>query len=302
MILFAVLLQTVIFQFYSQAVKRLREKGVSSLQILAYQRHAIYPSTVALVYFWNWDSFHYLLAHPHTVLVFLGFLISASIFGYMYFVSRHMTHSLTFVSAFLNAVGLPLLLVGGVLINHDTPTVYGIIGIILLVVATFLKPAKHDKEQTKGQFLYTVPVIIFISLCYLILQAIKDPLYRAFLMGTPNVWFGVTLYMVCLLLIINIFFLFKKLPAEQKLIEHTGQIEWNIIAIPTLWFLGSLPEGYSFANLPVYTLVAISMIGFLMSFTSDLYHHRIKLNAQTTLFALLVISGVVLNVIGKFVG
>lgn len=300
MVLLLILLQAIIFQFFGQIAKYLQEKGVSGLGVLYYSRYVIYPSAFALFYFWDQESVAYLFSQWHILGVFIGFLISSSLFQYLYFVSRHMVRSLSFVSAVLNAIGLPLLLFAGVLINHDIPTIYEIIGIIALAVAVFLKPSSEKKYDQISQFRYAIPVIIGISVFYLILQVIKDPLYREFMLHMPDIWFSVSLYLFCSALILNILFFFKKVSEGDVLIGQSPSLKKFAYAIPALLFIGSFPEAYSFANAPVYTIVAISMINFMMSLISDVYNKRVRFNSQTVVFALLVMSGVGLNIFGRF--
>lgn len=298
MIIFFLFTQAFIFQVYSQIAKSLQEKGLTGLSVLYYSKFTIYPSVIFLLLFWDKHSFQYLISNKHILLVFIGFLISSSIFQYVYFVSRHMVKALSFVSVVLNAVGLPAIVITSYLINKDIPSIYEIFGILFLILALTLKPS-NGKTKNVSQLRYSVITIIAISIIYLVLQTIKDPLYREFMMNTPNTLFAVALYLTCSAIIINIFFLFKKKQNEIKLIDVDNKTRIYIYLIPTLLFIGSIPEAYSFANVPAFTVVAVSMVNMIMSLISDLKNKRIIFNLRTSLFIVFVLAGVSLNVFGR---
>lgn len=298
MIIFFLFTQAFIFQVYSQIAKSLQEKGLTGLSVLYYSKFTIYPSLVLLMFFWDKNSFQYLMSNKHILLVFIGFLISSSIFQYIYFVSRHMVKALSFVSVVLNAVGLPAIVITSFLINKDIPSVYEIFGILFLILALILKPS-NGKTKNVSQLRYSVITIVAISVVYLVLQTIKDPLYREFMMNIPNTIFAVALYLTCSSIIINIFFLFKKKPSEIKIIDGDNKTRFYAYLIPTLLFIGSIPEAYSFANVPAFTVVAVSMVNMIMSLTSDLKNKRIIFSTRTAIFIVFVLVGISLNIFGR---
>ena len=297
MIIAATFLQAIIFQVYSQIAKRLREKGLSGLHVLYYQRLALYPSLVALVFFWNQGDVQYMINHWNVLAMFVGFILCQTLFQYIYFVSRHMARSLTFVDTILDAVALPLSLIGGFLINNNIPSAYQIIAIILLIFAVFIKPSSYDKEAGQRQSLYALSALMGIIISYMVLQFVKDPLYRQFLTNIPHLWFGVALFLVCATLLTNIFFLIRPLADADKA-KRVG-VQKLAYAIPTLWFIASLPEGYSFARLPVYTIVAIGTVTLLMSLASDLYNNRVRFDIRTAVFSTLALSGIIITVLAR---
>ncbi len=299
MILSFILLQAIIFQFYGQTAKYLQEKGLSGLGVLYYSRYVIYPATTLLLFTWSQESFGYLLSHHHILYTFIGFVTLNSLFQYVYFVSRNMTRSLSFVGAVLNAIGLPLVVVASVFINHDIPSIYEVLGIALLIMAVFLKPSSSKKSVHVPQLNYSILIIIGISLVYLCLQSFKDPLYREFMMNMPDMWFAVALYLFCSSFIINTFFLFKKMSKVDMIKEGGAKMKLLAYGIPILLFLGSLPEAYSFANAPVYTIIAVGMVNFVITLFFDIYFRRVLWNFQTFLFSILVIGGVMLNILGS---
>ena len=98
---------------------------------------------------------------------------------------------------------------------------------------------------------------------------------------------------------INIFFIFKKKPSEIKLVDRDNKTRLYTYLIPTLLFIGSIPEAYSFANVPAFTVVAVSMVNMIMSLTSDIKNKRLIFNLRTALFIVFVLVGVSLNVFGR---
>lgn len=294
MIIFAAFLQAFIFQFLSQTAKRLKEKGVSNMEILYYQRYALWPALLALFFLWDKESADYLWRNHDILFSFVGFVVSLCVFEYVYYSSFHITKSLALVSVLKNAIGLPLLMVTSFLIAGDVPTALEIFSVGLLIFALFLQPKRSDGE--KSSLLYPLIVVAGILFAFILLQITKDPLYRNFMKHIPDIWFGLALYLSSAAFLLNVFFWFKK-PAFSKRSqrEHRDLLPF-LIAVPILWLAGSIPEGFVFSRLPVYSMIALGSITFLMSIVSDLYHKRIIFDLKTASFITLVCSSILLNI------
>jgi hypothetical protein len=63
-------------------------------------------------------------------------------------------------------------------------------------------------------------------------------------------------------------------------------------SIPVLWFIASIPEGYSIKGIPIFTMLAISSAAFFIDVISDLRNKRIAWNHRTLAFIFLVIAGI----------
>jgi len=295
MIIFAAFLQALIFQLFGQTAKRLGEKGVSVLEVMSYQRYALYPAVLLLLCFWDQTSVNYLLENRNVLFSFVGFIVLLCLFQYVYFSSLHITRSLALVSVIKNSISLPLLMVVGFFINGDVPMTLEYFSIIFLIGALFLQPKRRDGE--KSSLLHPLHVVVGIVLIFVLLQILKDPLYRYFMQHIPNIWFGLLLYLSSFTLLLNIFFWIKKPTFKSRSFSEHKSLLPLLIAIPILWLIGSVPEGYSFSKIPVYSMIALGSITFLMSIGSDIYNKRIVLNTQAILFIAFVCSSILLNVV-----
>jgi len=295
MIIFSAFLQALVFQLFSQTAKRLGEKGVSVLEVMSYQRYALYPAVLLLIVFWDQASVNYLLEN-HTVLFsFVGFIVLLCLFQYVYFSSLHITRSLALVSVIKNSISLPLLMVVGFFINGDVPMTLEYLSIGFLIVALFLQPKRSDGETSS--LLHPLRIVIATVLVFVLLQILKDPLYRYFMQHIPNIWFGLLLYLSSFTLLLNVFFWIKKPTFKTRPFSEHKKLLPFLIAIPILWLIGSVPEGYSFSKLPVYSMIALGSITFLMSIGSDIYNKRIVLNMKAILFITFVCCSILLNVV-----
>jgi hypothetical protein len=68
------------------------------------------------------------------------------------------------------------------------------------------------------------------------------------------------------------------------------------ISLPLIFFAGAVMEFYAQAKLPIYILISIGAITFVMDICSDLWRRRIRFNLQTATFTILVFIGVGLAV------
>jgi hypothetical protein len=291
-----VLAQTIIFQLYAQSGKRLRENGISELAILSFQRYALYPALVMLILSYDRESVVYLIEHPFAIIKFMIFLLASGIFMWVYFASLHVARSLSFVKALRNAIGLPILMISGYYINGDIPTVGNAIAILLLVIALFIGVENANSRENISEKPYSLKWAILIMLAFIVLQNIKDPLYRDFVTHIPSLLFWVALSMTVLMAGMNLFFSWKK--PDTKKPANISRVHYLIssMSIPVLYFLGTIPEAFSFKSFPVYVMISLMAISFLMSLISDFLNHRICFTSRTVIFIFLILSSISINV------
>ena len=87
----------------------------------------------------------------------------------------------------------------------------------------------------------------------------------------------------------------KKIP-KQDIVIWTKH-KYLAISVPIIWFIASIPEWYSLSSVPIYTMVAIASITFIIDVLSDIKNNRIKLCKRTISFIILVLASIVLSVV-----
>jgi hypothetical protein len=238
-----------------------------------------------------------LYSHPASFWWIVGIAFFWGIGQFMGYLVLNSASSLSFVYSISSFLEIPVYLAIGILINYDFPNFYILISLALLVAALVLKPSQ-DKTNKRNLLKYSILITIGISLSSIIGHAFDGAFYKNILyIFEPNtILFGISIYILTTSLTLNIIYLlpfFKKPSIEEKLIikKHF----WIEFFIPIIWFIASLPEGYSFANLPLFTLTALNSFSFLIKIISDLKNKRISFNLRTLVFIVTVILSIVFS-------
>ena len=205
--------------------------------------------------------------------------------------------SLSFVYIMGAFLGIPVSLAMGILVNHDYPNLSILIALGLLIVALIIKPTQHI-ENKRNLLKYSVMVVVALVLASTIGHAFDGAFYKnvLYLLNPATMWFGISIYILVTSLTLNIIYLlpaFKKPSSEEKTIIR--KYFWVAYLIPLIWFIASLPEGYGFAHLPLFTLSALGAFSFLIKMISDLKNKRLAWNMHTAIFTLVVISSIVFS-------
>jgi hypothetical protein len=285
------LLQAQLFFIYDLVAKKLREQGCTTTQLVFVQGKA-WPLATALFLlclFFDHQGLTELMAFR--TLTTLGFfvLLSAT-FQYLYFRCQRMAHSLTVISVLRNAISFPLLLLTGFLINGDRPTSTSFLAVGLLIVAAFLRPSRGT--QSKDQILDKPFTIIGLCLAFVAFVTIKDPIYRAYLLllhAHPAV--AISAYMALSCGWWRVSTLKTSLPEAFQ--NPTSSIKL-LYLLPALWICATIPEALAFRALPVFNMVAVGSITWILTLFSDIYYKRLGLNFSTLVFSTLVLTSVIL--------
>ncbi len=264
------------------------------MTIMYYERYAIIPATVLFFFTFRSEYIHFIFSTPIILFAFSFHLIFWVVQEYIGFFTIGSVSNLSFLNAFSSMVYLPVYLLIGIVINNDSPNIFILIALTLLGIAIFIKPSHHEENKRKI-FEHGIIFIIFITLFRTILDAINCSLNRLVLQNLDTVLFVVALYAFLSLLPANIYFLLKKIPEKEKNIANKNK--YLVYSVPVLWFLASIPEGYGFLHVPIYTMISIGSITFLIDIFSDLRNKRIKINNQTIIFITLVLVSMIFSVV-----
>lgn len=192
---------------------------------------------------------------------------------------------------------LPLLLVFGATFNNDTPSMLSVIAIFVLSFALILQPTQHEQNKRTR---YALPFVVLAGL--VIVQTVFETLHFGFMRAAlqeidPAVFLGIFSVLTLSLCVLwtNLYVRYSKNKQQMTLPKNKVNTLF-MVAIPVLWFVASIAEMYAQAALPIYTLVAIGTLTFLMGVMADLLQRRIRFNLQTGCFIGLVILGIGLTV------
>ena len=280
--------------FKAQALtdRYLQEAGVSPMGTFALQRYSLIPAVIWGLIFIRPDDISYIF---HTPLLLFFILAIAALWNVQSFLTSYVLNTVSTVSALSTLeylIYLPLLLLIGTYFNGDIPNAYSVAAIAVLSLAFVVQPAHHANNiRTR----FSMPLIAIIGFVFLrvSLDAINNGMSREALgMISPQVFLGAFSITTMGLCAVWTSFMPRKYNDTRILKEKW----WLAAAIPSLWFLASIPEAFAYAALPIYTVVSIGAITFAMDTLSDLFHKRTRLNARTTGFIALVLVGIGLAV------
>lgn len=279
---------TSIFKAQFLTERYLQEKGVSALRTFPLHRYSLIFGLVWCAAFIRSDDLHRLFHTPH---VLLFTILLAVTWNIQQFISSFSANSINSASAFntLQVVArLPMMLLIGALFNHDTPNLYSLLAIALLMAAFIMQPTPHSENKRDR---YTWPLIIIVSLVLIqsVIDASNMGIYRQLLKELPTT----TVIGAFVVATHSLSTLWTLAIPKHKNDNQILRKNWKRAAlVPTFWFIATVPEAYVFAALPIYTGNAIGSVSFLLDAGSDLVHHRIHLNLRTISFILLVLIGV----------
>ncbi|MDB4984747.1 MAG: hypothetical protein JWM20_926 [Patescibacteria group bacterium] len=295
-IVLVVFLEASLFSLFHFNIRKLEEKGVTSRGIAGLHRYAIIPSAILLVATFKVEYWHYMLAHPVIFLWIVGIGIAWAAAQYVGYAVLNSASSLSFTYTLNALLDVPVALAAGIILNHDHPHLWALVGLAFLALAILVKPAQsvHNKRSLLK---YGVLVVIGMSLVGIVGHAIDGGLYRNILLSFPHATlFGASVYMTVTSFMLNIVYYLPGVKGdtdeERKTIKKYW---WTAALIPVIWFIASVPEGFAFAHVPLFTLSALGAFTFLLNLASDIKNARVSWNMRTFVFVLLVIASIVFS-------
>jgi drug/metabolite transporter (DMT)-like permease len=291
----AAVAQAAIFQVYYLLAKSLQEKGHSTLSVLYYQRLAVIPGGLLVLATFRSEYISYLLGHP---LVLAAILFCSAVWvvhTYLRIYVIDATNSMSFFNAFSAVISLPLLLLAGVIINHDLPSGLMLIALVLLCIGLMLQPGVHEQNLQKKALAIGVVLAIALTLLGQGIDAVNAAAYRYFFEHFSAVVFGASLFIFLSAFVINVIFWVRP-PEEYR--TQKPPLDWRGYALPVLFTIATLFEAYSITGISIYALVAIGSFTFLISAAGDLYSHRITFSFRTLLFIILISLGTAFAALG----
>jgi hypothetical protein len=280
------------FKGYTLTERYLQEKGVSPIRTFALQRYAIIPGLIWSAVFIRGHDLSRIIHTPHLLIYVIAVALG---WNAQQFLSSYMVNTVSSMSAFSTLqmmLLLPLSLLVGTFFNRDLPSAYSLLAIGVLLVAFVVQPTQHA-DNVRDRFAMPLRLLVGLIIVQTVIDAADQGLYRQLLKELgPAVVLGV--FSVVTLGLASLWTSF--IPKKRQETEIIQQRWRRSAALPGLWFLGSIPEAYAIAILPIYTSLAISTVTFAMDASSDLIHHRIHLNPRTAAFLLLVLAGIGLAV------
>lgn len=290
-------IQSFLFAIFHLNIRKLEENGVSAHAIAGLQRYSIIPAIIFFALTYKKEYVAILFANPISLWWIVGIAFFWGIGQFMGYIVLNSASSLSFSYTIGAFIEIPIYLAIGVLVNHDFPNSFILIAITLLIIALIIRPIQN-KENKRHLLKYSVIVVIGLVLSNIVGHAFDGAFYKNVLnlLSPETMWFGVSIYILVTSLTLNIIYLlpfFKKPSLEEKIIIK--KYSWTAYLIPVIWFIASLPEGYSFAHIPLFTLSALGAFGFLIKMVSDLKNKRLAWNMHTAIFTLVVILSIVFS-------
>ena len=284
-----VVASALLFKWMSLNIKQLQEKGMSAWGALYCHRFAIAPAFLLTAITFRREYLELIFSNYLLVLTLLFVLVFWILRNYISYFTLKSVNSLSFLKAFESIIALPIFVVTGILINKDVPNLFIALALVFLAIALLIKPSPH-KLGVKRTFRHHLALIILITFIVVVLDAIDNGLYRFFLQNMNSVLFAIGLCAFLSMLSVWVVSCFRKLPPKEiAVIKQNQSLAYSIAP---LWFLGSIPEGYAFFNVSIYTFIAIASFNFIIDVFSDLRNKRIHLDKRTLIFIALVLLSI----------
>ncbi len=288
------LARAVAYKYNSLTERYLQEAGASVLSTYALHRYTLIPAIIWAIIFVRPSDIAAILQTPHQLLYFGIIFVIWNIQQYAHSFRVNSTSTVSALSNLYNVLTLPLLLIAGTFFNHDAPNGYSIAAIVVLVVAMLVKPAHHILNN-RARYSRPVPVLIGFICLEALVDVVLIALCRQLLKEIPpHVFIGVFDILVLISCALCVAFLAKRQPMDVKAMVKKHPL--RSISLPIIFFAGSVVEFYAQAALPIYIMISIGAITFVMDIFSDVYRKRIQINFQTISFVSLVFVGICLAV------
>jgi hypothetical protein len=284
--------RAVAFKGVALSQRRLQEKGMSPIGTYRLKRYVLLPAIVWCLIFVRPSDISYILQYGNLplfiILIPLIHELQELIFTYIV----NTTNSVSACTVLTKIFSLPLLLVVGTFFNHDIPSIISVLAIALLVLAFAIQPTNH-KNNKRTRFSRPLGIVLALVLLQTSLEAINFGFVRETLKYVePQIYIGVYTLITTLILITWTSFLPKN--RKDGIVAKKNRVQ--TASNPALWFVGEIAQTFSQAALPIYTLVSIGNVTFIMDVLSDLRQKRIKFTVHTASFMTLFMVGLSLAV------
>jgi hypothetical protein len=288
--------RAIAYKYNSLTERFLQEAGASPITTYVLHRYALILAVIWLLIFVRPVDVILILHTPHQVIFFLIIFLIWNVQQFTHSYRINSTSTVSALSNLHNVLALPLLLLVGTYFNNDKPGAFSILAIAVLTIAMLIKPAHHTNNYRAR---FSKPVIVIVG--FILLEAIVDviliALARQLLKEVPpHVFIGVYTTLVLSACMIISMFLSRHLKVNVRATVRRQPL--RSLGLPLIFFIGSIAEFYAQTSVPIYTLIAIGAITFIMDVISDLRQHRVRFNLQTIGFIILVATGISLAVVG----
>lgn len=272
-----------------------QEKGVAPIDTYTVYRWALIPSVIWSLIFVRKSDIIFILHSTELLIIFGVIVVLWNLQAMLMSFVINSTSSMILFTTIFNMMLLPLFLGFGTFYNHDTPNLFSVVAILILMIALLIKPTAH-KENLRPHLsrpLAAVLLLVFAKACCdTVLQGVGR---QALQQVRPVIFLGVFSFLVLSTCAIVSKFYIRRRVRETAAMK---QRQWLIISLmPMTWFLASIPEAFALAVIPIYVFISINVVTFLMDTVSDVIHKRIHLNLQTVCFIVLVLGGISLSVL-----
>jgi len=277
------------FKLQDLTQRRLQEAGISPLASFSLYRYALIPAVVWSCFFVDLADLQFLLDHPRLLAFTILIAVTWNFQSLLHSFLINSTSSMSLISTIQQTAYLPFLFLVGIFFNRENPNWFGILALFFLLSAICLQPSDHAKNRRSS---YALPVLLigFLAFFRAGLDAYNNGMTREVLLEfDPAGFLGI--FAVSTLVIAAVISLFLRITSQQKKLLKKQRI--LAIAFPLIWFAASVPETWGYADLPIYTMVMLGSIVFLLDLISDLRNSRIRLSLRTVSFAVLTFAGIV---------
>lgn len=279
--------QTAGFKLHDLAQRRVQELGGSVRATFFLHRWALIPALIWAAIFVRPEHLAFLGQQP---LLLLYLVLIAASWNMQAFLSVYLlnaTEAISFLALVEKLVYLPMLLAVGIVLNGDTPNIWSLVSLALLGIALWIQSSHHTRHRA-AIFRYSVAATLGAILLRTAIDAVNNGMSREVAQALPVPVFIGLFTVTTLGITTALYFCVPKRIAACRI--PRGK-RWMAFLIPTIWFAATIPESYALSALPIYTLVSLGALGFLVDVASDLRNKRIPWNGHTAAFTACTLGG-----------
>lgn len=279
--------QTAGFKLHDLAQRRVQELGSSVRATFFLHRWALIPSLIWAAVFVRPEHLAFVWQQPQLLAYLVLIAVSWNLQAFLSVYLLNATEAISFLALVEKLIYLPMLLAVGIVMNGDSPNAWSLISLALLGLALWIQSSHHTRHRATI-FRYSVLATLGAIVLRTAIDAVNNGMSREVAQALPVPVF-IGLFTVLTLGITA--GLYYCVPRKIAACRIPKEKRWMAFLIPAVWFAATIPESYALSALPIYTLVSLGALGFLVDVASDLRNKRIPWNGHTAAFTACTLAG-----------
>ena len=295
LVVLTVFIQEIAFKIMNLWQRKLLEGWYTSMDILYTYRFIFFPWLIAFIYTFDMNAVNLIFSDLKYIIYMFSVFILWTIWALIMFKWLSATSTISHYWIISKFTSIPLILLFSFYINWDIPNLLVVLALFFLLIWTVLRPSNHTENTNKSLKYWNYTYLLLLLPAFFFYLDLS--LFREILLLINNPFFGSSIFILWLWIIINVLYFIKllSLKFKNKTIKKTNSKNINnVLFVSSLFFLWTFLEWYNYTTVPVFTVAALWIITFLIDILSDYKNKRIKFDINTVIFILISIIWLIL--------